>query len=60
MRLVDQVTYWKDLAESRLQTIDTVYSYVTSSKFNNDNQCNVNDIVLRIRECQHNDNEYGR
>lgn len=60
MRLVDQVKYWQDLAASRLETINTVYDYVTSPKFNNDNQCNVNDIVLRIRECQHEDNEYGR
>ena len=53
MRLHEQRDYYKRLAELNAELLHDVMLYVKSPKFDDDNMCNVNDIILRIEEGQH-------
>ena len=48
MKLHEQATHYKALAERRAQALQEILDYVQSDKYAGDNQCNVNDIILRI------------
>jgi hypothetical protein len=50
MKLHEQVTELKYMVRQREDAINEIMDYVLSSKFDSDNLCNVNDIVLRLEE----------